>query len=398
MPFSHQIPAMPPTFSIILPTRNRPELLGSAIESVLRQSCGDFELVISDNDSEENTGTGELAATFQDPRIRYFRTSGALAMFENWNFAFAHATGDYIIVLEDKQRLVPNALAILRKLIAEERPRVISYLWDRVPLGTPEEVMRLRDPSPRIRQMTTLSLIRRFARKEIYLDRLFACGMNSCIHRGVFDEILARNATGRVFNPLCPDISFGFAVCACETEFWHVGAPLVYSPDFSNTEVAKYSNGYGQAQKSTGARDYFRTTGISAEEIVKDVPIKSEWLMPNIYLYDYAHHYVHIAGSTAPKINWRRYFVVCVVYTQHMSRMGADIERETKSIWQAIQERGLGFKICLAMDLATKYLHRAYLRIRNKLGPVRKTMLCSTSSRDQPATEGVGQPKLAMEE
>src|SRR5439155_7888958 len=100
------------------PTKNRSEIVGGAIQSVLDQTFDDFELVISDNDDSE-TATRDAVAKFSDPRIRYFRTSGKLPMHENWENALDLARGEFVLVLEDKQRLVRNALQILHHCIQE---------------------------------------------------------------------------------------------------------------------------------------------------------------------------------------------------------------------------------------------------------------------------------------
>src|SRR5206468_5356538 len=102
------------------------EIVGGAIQSVLDQTFGDFELIISDNDDSE-TATRDAVARFSDSRIRYFRTSGRLPMHENWENALACATGQHVLVVEDKERLVGNALEILRHHLQEHGPVVISY-------------------------------------------------------------------------------------------------------------------------------------------------------------------------------------------------------------------------------------------------------------------------------
>ena len=60
---------MEPKFSIILPTYNRAHLLSTAIESVIAQSITDWELIIIDDGSTDNTK--ELVFSFQDSRIMY---------------------------------------------------------------------------------------------------------------------------------------------------------------------------------------------------------------------------------------------------------------------------------------------------------------------------------------
>ena len=59
-----------PTVSIILPTYNRAALLPRAIDSVLAQSFTDWELLIWDDGSTDNTST--VVQAYKDARIRYY--------------------------------------------------------------------------------------------------------------------------------------------------------------------------------------------------------------------------------------------------------------------------------------------------------------------------------------
>ena len=58
-----------PTVTIIIPTYNRAHLLGRAIRSVLTQTFHNWELIVVDDASTDNTK--EVAYSFQDPRIHY---------------------------------------------------------------------------------------------------------------------------------------------------------------------------------------------------------------------------------------------------------------------------------------------------------------------------------------
>ncbi|MCS6985063.1 MAG: glycosyltransferase family 2 protein, partial [Leptospiraceae bacterium] len=59
-----------PFFSVILPTYNRASWLPRSIQSVLDQKFQDFELIIVDDGSTDNTR--EVVAHFSDPRIKYY--------------------------------------------------------------------------------------------------------------------------------------------------------------------------------------------------------------------------------------------------------------------------------------------------------------------------------------
>lgn len=104
-------------FSILLPTRNRLDLLKLAVESVCLQDNPEWEIVISDNASTDDACA--YAASLGDPRIRCSRTERLLPVTDNWNAALEHSTGDYLIMLGDDDGLMRGCLARARALIEE---------------------------------------------------------------------------------------------------------------------------------------------------------------------------------------------------------------------------------------------------------------------------------------
>jgi glycosyltransferase involved in cell wall biosynthesis len=111
-------------FSILLPTRNRLEYLKLAVESVMRQDTRDWQLVISDNCSEQDVEG--YVASLGDPRILYRRTERVVPVTENWNRALAYSEGDYIIMLGDDDALLGGYLRRMETLIRDfQEPDVI---------------------------------------------------------------------------------------------------------------------------------------------------------------------------------------------------------------------------------------------------------------------------------
>ena len=72
-------------FSVLLPTRNRLELLKYAIETVRRQDYDNWEIIISDNYSEEDIAG--YIQSLKEPRIKYYRTDSFVPVTDNWNNA-----------------------------------------------------------------------------------------------------------------------------------------------------------------------------------------------------------------------------------------------------------------------------------------------------------------------
>jgi glycosyltransferase involved in cell wall biosynthesis len=97
-----------PTVSAIIPTFNRGHVVGEAVESVLAQTFPDFELIIVDDGSLDNTA--ERIAAFKDSRIRYIRQSNAgVAAARNRGAVEAH--GRMLSFLDSDDLWKPEKLA-----------------------------------------------------------------------------------------------------------------------------------------------------------------------------------------------------------------------------------------------------------------------------------------------
>lgn len=105
-------PTMPserPAVSILMPTHNGAAFVSAAVESVQAQTFGDFELIISDDSSED--GTPRIVARMRDPRIRVVSERGARGFGANWNRCLREARGALIKLLPQDDLLAPDCLA-----------------------------------------------------------------------------------------------------------------------------------------------------------------------------------------------------------------------------------------------------------------------------------------------
>lgn len=102
-------------FSVLLPTRNRLDLLSYAVETVRKQDYSDWEVIVSDNFSEEDIAG--YVRSLNDPRIKYFRTDAFMPVTDNWNNALELSDGDYIIMLGDDDGLMKGYFSTLRDII-----------------------------------------------------------------------------------------------------------------------------------------------------------------------------------------------------------------------------------------------------------------------------------------
>ena len=133
-------------FSVLLPTRNRLDLLARAIETVRRQDYENWEIIVSDNFSEEDVAG--YIQSLADPRIKYFRTESFIPVTDNWNNAIDKSDGDYVIMLGDDDGLMKGYFSTLSGLISKfDAPDFIYtnaflYAYPNVMPGVPEGFLR----------------------------------------------------------------------------------------------------------------------------------------------------------------------------------------------------------------------------------------------------------------
>ncbi len=147
-----------------MPVYNGAAFVRSAIESILAQEFSDFELVITDNASDDATPDicSELART--DDRIRYFRNASNIGAAPNYNLGFEHARGEYLKWCAHDDLLSANYVAAC--LEALEKDSGASLAFGRTLCIDQEgaviegddnaEMAAVIDPSPTRRFMTAI--------------------------------------------------------------------------------------------------------------------------------------------------------------------------------------------------------------------------------------------------
>lgn len=111
-----------PLFSVVVPTRNRAHLLQHALQSIQDQTFDDYELIVSNNCSDD--GTEEVIRRWA-PRARYIRPEKTLAMPDHWEFALEHARGRYVGYLCDDDVWAPTALERASQTISESDSKLV---------------------------------------------------------------------------------------------------------------------------------------------------------------------------------------------------------------------------------------------------------------------------------
>lgn len=108
-----------PLFSICIPTYNRAHSLKQSLKSAVEQNFDDYEIIVSDNCSQDDTRN--TAASFTSAKIRYHRNEKNIGMVGNWNSALSKAKGEYAALLFDDDEFAPNHLKEAARILASHK-------------------------------------------------------------------------------------------------------------------------------------------------------------------------------------------------------------------------------------------------------------------------------------
>ncbi|MFC5906951.1 bifunctional glycosyltransferase/CDP-glycerol:glycerophosphate glycerophosphotransferase [Streptacidiphilus monticola] len=121
-----------PQFSVIVPAYRVQAYLGECLDSVLEQSCADFELIGVDDASPD--GCGEIFDQYaaRDPRVRVLHLPENVGLGRARNAGMEIATGEYLLFLDSDDTLTPGSLeAIAERLRQTGDPEVLIYDYAR---------------------------------------------------------------------------------------------------------------------------------------------------------------------------------------------------------------------------------------------------------------------------
>jgi glycosyltransferase involved in cell wall biosynthesis len=114
----------PPFFSIVMPVYNREKLIGIAVESVLQQTFVDWELIIIDDGSTDNTK--DIIKGFKDERIKYhYQVNQERSIARN--NGISKAKGEFICFLDSDDYYLNNHLQSLHDFILKRNCEIALY-------------------------------------------------------------------------------------------------------------------------------------------------------------------------------------------------------------------------------------------------------------------------------
>lgn len=283
-----------PFFTIVIPTRDRPEYISYCLKYLAMQSFGDFEVIVSDNFVKKSCRS-EFEQYADDERFNYVQPPNSLAMCDHWDFAISHARGEYVAVISEKYILRNDALNIvfeqLKKTPAElvtwwhETYHVIEQTNDILkgrflPLNKPKSAHEF---SPLEELKRCFSFKQRPYSRELGVKECLGKIYSGCFKRTLLEKI--NKQYGRIFPPISPDITSKIAGLSLSESCIDIGQPLILvcsSPSISN--------GYQCSENTASIKKYFAELD-NSKQLLNDLPLNKIWVGISNYI---AHDYLTI--------------------------------------------------------------------------------------------------------
>lgn len=199
-----------PFFSIVIPTRNRADTLYYTIRSILNQNFQDYEIIVCNNNSIDNTE--DVIKSFSDERIKYISSDIDLSMADNWELAYTKVTGQYVTYIADNDGFIQGSLSFLNQLFRlNNYPNIIRWeknLYNWPCLDSVNKNILYINLEKKFEVYDSNIIIKEILdgkRKFQDLPMIY----NSFIKNTLIKSLKLK--TGKIFHSASPDLSTGFS-------------------------------------------------------------------------------------------------------------------------------------------------------------------------------------------
>ena len=186
-----------PVLSVGLPVYNGGQFLEELLDSILAQSFDDFELVISNNASDDNTAEICRRYAVADARIRYYEQEENIGLFPNIEFVFSKTRGCYFCMVAHDDKYESN---YFEKLMTEHlKDHSLDIVYS--DYGYIDENGRLSSDNLAFfmnKSDSPYKNFRRFLRKRITLPVFFGIFKKEVFHLGLPFPDFRNNLTASV--------------------------------------------------------------------------------------------------------------------------------------------------------------------------------------------------------
>ncbi len=226
---------MPPSFSILIATKNRIPYCKNVIETILKFKASDFELVIQDN-SDTLELQDYIINNISDKRLKYNYTSPPFSSIDNFNAVIGMATGEYLCLIGDDDGINPEIFKVVqwasKNNIDAITPEFNATYWWPDACSVVEHLKRdngilyISRITGTVKCCNTSRAIKQLMKNggQNYLYLNFPKLYHGIVKRELLERV--KTATGNYVGGLSPDIYIAVALTAFVKRIIKIDYPL----------------------------------------------------------------------------------------------------------------------------------------------------------------------------
>ncbi len=198
-------------YTVIIPTRDRAETLEFALKTCVNQEYANFQIIVSDNCSVDNTV--EVVSRYSQPNVIYINPGRRVSMAENFEFALSHVDEGFVMFIGDDDGLIPGCIEYVAEIQKKYGVLAISgenaeYCWPNFPdparknllkWGSSYKCLEIRSAAHWVRRCLEFKDIYTFDMPKLY---------HGFVHKSIIDKA---RCSGQYFNSITPDAYSAFA-------------------------------------------------------------------------------------------------------------------------------------------------------------------------------------------
>jgi glycosyltransferase involved in cell wall biosynthesis len=116
-----------PLFTVIIPQKNRAEYLIHTLRTCIIQDYPNFEVIVSDDCSDDNSVEVVQELIKKDPRIKLFAHERHLGMRENFEFSLNQVNDGYVMALGGDDALVPGCIWRMYEILSSTKRELLTW-------------------------------------------------------------------------------------------------------------------------------------------------------------------------------------------------------------------------------------------------------------------------------
>jgi len=245
-----------PLFTVIIPVKNRGPYLYYTLKTCMIQEYENFEVIVSDDASTDNTQEVVNEAIKKDSRITYYRHNEGIGMRENFEFALKMVKPGYVMALGGDDGLLPDGINDINEIIQTTKLKLLTWaapLYSYPNVTSTNGQLVLYRQKEKFKIIDSQEFLTRQSKNLHYLSDLEnpMFYVKGVVSTELINKVQKRTKDGRFYSCPTPDGYSGIVLAGEVSKFGFSGEPFsIYGMSPSSQGLAYLSNSVKAKQDS----------------------------------------------------------------------------------------------------------------------------------------------------